>query len=1060
MPPFIPQKRPLSSSPDPSAPSKKQNLFRAIDHTFASGTIQENKDFLNGLEGDSSDSSLSDVSDSSNENFEDIHPELALKRQKRDHSEDGEDGYDWENAVTSSEPHVPQSERSTHVGLELTLDKGHQKPTLIDLSGKKKGPSKVERQIRNSTHRMHVQFLLFHNWIRNSWTCDTELQRILLNQLPPNVRKEVERWRVSSGLQPKEEDVIAPSTKRGKKGKTHNAKGTRQNTRDRGHWGAGSTVREKGIADMSHGDPIIRLLKVLAAYWRKRFVVAAPSLRKQGYKSLLQLEEEISSFKKNGHDPDEHGERISGKDDLRSLAKSCEGSRDVGAQLFLALARSLGIDARLVASLQPVGFGWNKNEEAANLSKNGDRNSIVNSIDPKSDIEDSSLDEVKLKVPRKPRVKAKAKAKPGRGAKDEPIDLDDGDGFTYTDAESGDHGASTVDVTPQTPRKRPDKSYDKDLLFPTYWIEAISPITHQVYPVDPLVLTPAVATNADLLAAFEPRGAKADKAKQVMAYVIAYSFDGTAKDVTTRYMRRHVWPGRTKGVRMPVERIPIYNKRGKIKKYEDYDWFKTVISGYRRTEKMRTVVDDIEDAKDLKSVKIEKKEAEDGGQDTLQSLKSSADFVLERHLRREEAIIPGAAPVREFTSGKGEKAKSEPVFNRKDVVVCRTAESWHKEGRGVKEGEHPMKSVPVRAVTMNRKREVEEAQRDGEKLMQGMYAWDQTDWIIPPPIENGVIPKNAYGNMDCFVPSMVPVGAIHIPLRGTMKVCKRLGIDSAEAVTGFEFGNRMAVPVITGVIVATEHEELVMEEWEKDEEERKRKEDAKREKMALSCWKKFLVGLRIKERFRDEFGEDFGAHSKEEFNPFTNRNRKGKSNDAGTLIPSTPSMPEDKEGDGFRLEKDDKVAANGGEDMGGGFILEEGDFDNTPIRRGTLSSFGGESERSSPDEEIEQKNGRNATEKPKAAGTKRKRGRPSKQFLADSQQKPVLQQTHDTHKAGRRPSQRQAASMKSPYFASDSPSNDQSSLTSVDSSFHNDLSDSPVLVTRKGRKGAKKRGYG
>ena len=1056
MPPFIPQKRALSSSPDPSPARKKQNVFRAIDRDRATGTIQENKDFLNGLDDDSSDSSLSDVSDSSNESFEDIHPGPSPKKQQVEHNENVDEDFDWENAVTPSEPHGPKPESSTHGGLELTLDGGHQKRTLIDLSGKKKGPSKVERQIRNSTHCMHVQFLLFHNWIRNSWTCDAELQRILVNQLPPNVRKEVDRWKVSSGLQPKDEDVQTSGTRKGRKDKAQNTERARQNAGDRSDWGTGSAVLEKGVADMSHGDPIIRLLKVLAAYWRKRFVVTAPALRKQGYKTLLQLEEEISSFKKSEHDPEAHGERINGKEDLKNLAKRCEGSRDVGAQLFLALVRGLGIDARLVASLQPVGFGWNKNEEAVNKPKNDDRNSIVNGVNPIFNVEESSSEDVKPKVSRK--QKAKRKGKPGRGAKDEPIDLDAGDGFTYTDAESEDDGASAVDVTSQTPGRRPDKAYDKDILFPTYWVETISPITHQVLPVDPLVLTPAVATNADLLTAFEPRGFKADKAKQVMAYVIAYSSDGTAKDVTTRYLKHHVWPGRTKGVRMPIERIPIYNKRGKIKKYEHYDWFKTVISGYQRTDKMRTIVDVLEEAKELKPAKIEKREVKEGGQDTLQSLKSSADFVLERHLRREEAILPGAVPVRDFTSGKGEKAKSEPVFNRKDVVVCRTAESWHKEGRGVKAGEHPMKSVPVRAVTMNRKREVEEAQRDGEKLMQGMYAWDQTDWIIPPPIENGVIPKNAYGNMDCFVPSMVPEGAVHIPLRSTVKVCKRLGIDFAEAVTGFEFGNRMAVPVITGVIVAAEHEEPVMEEWAKDEEERKRKEDAKREKVALSTWKKFLMGLRIKERFRDEYGEDTGAHSKEEFNPFTNRTKKSKSGNVETSIPSTPdtpSTPVHKEGGGFILEEGDETMVDSGENAGGGFIVE-GHFDNVLYRRSDLSPLDVGARGIPIDEEIEQGKALKDAQSPKTAGTMRKRGRPSKKSSPTSRQKTARKQTPDAHKVDRRRSRRKATTaVRSPYFASDSLRDDQSSLSPIESSIDEDSFESPAPVKRKGRKAAR-----
>jgi xeroderma pigmentosum group C-complementing protein len=88
-----------------------------------------------------------------------------------------------------------------------------------------------------------------------------------------------------------------------------------------------------------------------------------------------------------------------------------------------------------------------------------------------------------------------------------------------------------------------------------------------------------------------------------------------------------------------------------------------------------------------------------------------------------------------------------------------------------------------------------------------------------------------------------------------MKVCKRLQIDYAEAVVDFEFGHRMAVPVISGVVIAEEYHDQVMEELEKDEAERARKEDEKRRKAALGKWRKFLMGMRIIERIRQEYGE-------------------------------------------------------------------------------------------------------------------------------------------------------------------------------------------------------------
>ncbi|KAL8999103.1 MAG: hypothetical protein Q9169_001991 [Polycauliona sp. 2 TL-2023] len=897
MPPFLPGTRRRSPSPvsqyqsTPEKPAKKPTLFDVVDERPA-GSLKANEDFLNRFDNADSDTSLSDVSSAE---FEDVAPQPSPKRRKLAHHADEDEDIDWEDAVDHNNINgAPSSTIQPSGDLELTLHKDTG-VSFTPLGDQKKGPSKIERQIRVVTHCIHVQFLLFHNSLRSRLACDVDAQKILVEQLPPVVNKEVETWRLASGL-PQDPAGMEPvkSTKQGgRKGRAR----TGEDVRSQRDWGKPAERQEKGAPNMSRGDPVIRLLKLLAAYWKKRFTITAPGLRKQGYKSLSRLETEMAAFKNDVHDIEVHGERIENLDEFRELAKTCEGSRDVGVQLFVALLRGLGLEVRLVASLQPIGFGWNKNEEASPKKK---RMKNRAGEDAQSSPSTQNAGETKT-----PKSRSKKKSSAANGSKTAPIDLSDASSSEIPSVPSDDD-ESVVDVTPSTPRKKPNMPYDRDFAFPTYWAEVVSPITNEVYPVDPFVLTPAVATSPEHLAAFEPRGTKADKAKQVFAYVIAYSSDGSAKEVTTRYLKKHMWPGRTKGVRLPVEKVPVYNSKGKIKHHEEYDWFKTVMSGYTRPDAMRTAVDDIEEAKDLKAVKPEKKETK-ANEGTLQFYKTSADYVLERHLRREEAIVPNAEPVKTFTSGKGDDTKEEPVFLRKDVMVCRTGESWHKEGRQIKPHQQPMKMVPIRAVTLTRKREVQEAERDGgEKLKQGLYAWDQTEWIVPPPIVNGVIPKNAYGNMDCFVPTMVPEGAVHIPLRSTGKICKRLNIDFAEAVTGFEFGKQRAVPVITGVVVAKEHENMVIEEWEKDEEERKIKEEGKREKVALGMWRKLLMGLRIVERVRDEYGDE-GGEAREEFNPFTNRKKQMK----------------DHHTEDQRMADVDDHDHDGDDSMAGGFLVND-----------------------------------------------------------------------------------------------------------------------------------------
>jgi len=76
-----------------------------------------------------------------------------------------------------------------------------------------------------------------------------------------------------------------------------------------------------------------------------------------------------------------------------------------------------------------------------------------------------------------------------------------------------------------------------------------------------------------------------------------------------------------------------------------------------------------------------------------------------------------------------------------------------------------MKQVKARPMTLTRKREHEiaMAENNDQPVMEGLYAEHQVELYLAPPIENGVIPKNGYGNIDLFVNSMLPPGAIHLP---------------------------------------------------------------------------------------------------------------------------------------------------------------------------------------------------------------------------------------------------------------------------------------------------------
>lgn len=128
-----------------------------------------------------------------------------------------------------------------------------------------------------------------------------------------------------------------------------------------------------------------------------------------------------------------------------------------------------------------------------------------------------------------------------------------------------------------------------------------------------------------------------------------------------------------------------------------------------------------------------------------------------------------------------------------------------RQGRKVREGCQPMKWVKQHAVTVNRKRAIEMAmaeRSDGlaiagddqgqgfsseKDVMQPMYAESQTELYIPPPVAHvrnsivvdladlcspltgqGVVPKNDFGNIDLYVPSMLPAGAAYVPCKSLL----------------------------------------------------------------------------------------------------------------------------------------------------------------------------------------------------------------------------------------------------------------------------------------------------
>ncbi|CAG8537347.1 5718_t:CDS:10 [Diversispora eburnea] len=307
----------------------------------------------------------------------------------------------------------------------------------------------------------------------------------------------------------------------------------------------------------------------------------------------------------------------------------------------------------------------------------------------------------------------------------------------------------------------------------------------------------------------------------VMAYVVAYEQDGYIKDVTRRYTSQ--WGARTRKLRIPN------NKDGS-------NWWDEVLAYYARPYEREQ--DKFEDAS-LVSMEISERIPT-----TINAFHNHPLYALERHLKKFEIIFPKDKILGHI--------RGEPIYRRNNVKQLHTAETWLKEGR--QEGEQPVKYVKSRAYTLT-KRRLSNMSLSGEGNVpeSGLYGEWQTEEYKSEPVIDGIIPKNKYGNVYLFKPSMCPPGGVHLPYNGIWTMAKNFGFDYGIAVVGFEFVSQRCIPVLNGIIVAEEYAELLTEAWT---EHKKRIEEINREKKskeAFSRWKKLIIGLQIRQRLKEDY---------------------------------------------------------------------------------------------------------------------------------------------------------------------------------------------------------------
>uniref|UniRef100_A0A8C4DPP9 Xeroderma pigmentosum, complementation group C n=1 Tax=Dicentrarchus labrax TaxID=13489 RepID=A0A8C4DPP9_DICLA len=220
-------------------------------------------------------------------------------------------------------------------------------------------------------------------------------------------------------------------------------------------------------------------------------------------------------------------------------------------------------------------------------------------------------------------------------------------------------------------------------------------------------------------------------------------------------------------------------------------------------------------------------------------------YALKRHLLKYEAIYPSTATVLGYCRG-------EPVYSRDCVHTLHSKDTWLKEARTVRLGEEPYKMVKGFSNRSRKARMMAEQKDDNDLPLFGEW---QTEEYQPPIAVDGKVPRNDYGNVYLFKPCMLPVGCVHVRLPNLNRVARKLDIDAAPAVTGFDFHGGYSHAVTDGYIVCEEHEEILRAAWVEEQELQKQKEKEKKEKRATANWTLLVKGLLIREKLKQRYGK-------------------------------------------------------------------------------------------------------------------------------------------------------------------------------------------------------------
>ncbi|KAJ2847421.1 hypothetical protein GGI22_005983, partial [Coemansia erecta] len=322
--------------------------------------------------------------------------------------------------------------------------------------------------------------------------------------------------------------------------------------------------------------------------------------------------------------------------------------------------------------------------------------------------------------------------------------------------------AAAAAVLEPAAKRSPEAVRQEAAAEPQYWSEVFDQVSERWLAVDAYTGTVERATQM-------PRSGKAS------AYIVALDNQGFMRDITRRYTKDFV----NTTLRQRLEGVDAATDA-----YARV-WWAQWISRWESPDTSNR--DEKEDAE------MERSAMRSTMPKRISDFANNPYYVLARNLNQNEVIHPPEPVVG--------SVRGEPVYLRENVRVLRSRMAWMREGRVVRPGAAPVKSVKQRTVTARTRMAADAEAAAGREPVSELFGEWQTDLFKPPPVSDGCVPRNEYGRIDLFKPTMLPAGAAHVRDAEAKQVCRELGIDAVDAVVGFEFRRGASTPVLVGVVI-------------------------------------------------------------------------------------------------------------------------------------------------------------------------------------------------------------------------------------------------------------------